>query len=108
MPHIKSSVAAALKSEETVRACAVRQHVHEAMMLLATLPPSALEALREEFEVMARERTGPQGALKRAWVVYIQHAIDDAQLRERQGTFATADALGLGVEAASGTRRGSA
>jgi hypothetical protein len=87
MPHIKSSVADALKSEETVRACAVRQHVHEAMMLLATLPPSALEALREEFEVMARERAGPQGALKRAWVVYIQHAIDGARLRERQGTF---------------------
>jgi hypothetical protein len=68
MPRIKASVAAALKSEETVRACAVRQHVHEAMMLLAMLPPSALEALREEFEVMARERTGPRRALKRAWV----------------------------------------
>jgi hypothetical protein len=58
------------------------------MMLLATLPPSALEALREEFEVMARERTGPPGALQRAWVAYIQHAIDDARLREQQATFA--------------------
>jgi hypothetical protein len=88
MPPIKANVAAALKSEEAVRACAVRQHLHEAMMLLATLPPPALEALRDEFEVMARERTGPRGALKRAWVAYIQQAIDDARLHEQQGTFA--------------------
>jgi hypothetical protein len=88
MPRIKANVAVALESEETVQACAVRQHVHEAMMLLATLPPPALEALRDEFEVMAMEQTGPRGALKRAWVVYIQQAMDDARRREQQGTFA--------------------
>jgi len=32
-------------------------------------------------------RTGPRGAVKRAWVVYIRAALDDAQLRDHQETY---------------------
>jgi len=81
------NVSAALKSPETVKACAVLQHVHEAMTLLTTLPPPVLEAVRDEFEAMAKERTGPRGELKRAWFTYTQQALEDARLRDRQDTF---------------------
>jgi hypothetical protein len=52
------------------------------MELLTTLPPPVVEAVRDRFEEMANERTGPRGALKRAWVVYIQAGLDDARLRD--------------------------
>jgi hypothetical protein len=57
------------------------------MELLTTLPPPVVEAVRDRFEQMANERTGPRGALKRAWVAYIEAALDDARLRDQQQTF---------------------
>ncbi len=52
-----------------------------------TLPPPVLEAVRDEFDRMARERTGPRGELKRAWFNYTKQALEDARLRDRQDTF---------------------
>jgi hypothetical protein len=87
MPRIRMNVRDALQSPETVTACAVLQHVHDAMTLLTTLSPPVLEAVRDEFDRMARERTGPPGELKRAWFNYVQQALADARLRDQQDTF---------------------
>jgi hypothetical protein len=77
----------AIESPEIRKACAVLEHVHAAMTLLTELPPPVVEALHDEFERMANERTGPRGALKRAWATYTQQALADARLRDRQDTF---------------------
>jgi hypothetical protein len=88
MPRFNDNLRAALQSPEMRKACAVLEHVHAAMTLLTELPPPVVEALRDEFERMANERTGPRGALKRAWCAYTQQALDDAWLRDREGTSA--------------------
>jgi len=88
MERIKANLAAALNSPEIRKAVAVLDHVHAAMMLLTELRPPALEVLRDEFERMANERTGPRGELKRAWWKFTKQAIDDAKLRKGRGEFA--------------------
>jgi hypothetical protein len=80
-------VETALKSPETIKACAVLAQVHAAMELMTDLPPPALEALRDAFKEMAETRTGPRGELKRAWLNYTEQALHDARFRERQETF---------------------
>ena len=87
MPRIRMNVRDALQSPEIRKACAVLDHVNAATMLLTELPPPVVEALRDEFEKMANERTGPRGELKRAWVAYTEQALADARLRDRQDTF---------------------
>ncbi len=67
--------------------------LHAAMMLLMELPTPALEVLRDEFERMANERTGPRGELKRAWWKFTRQVIDDAKLRKGRGEFALYDDL---------------
>jgi hypothetical protein len=88
MPRLKASVAAAVNSPEIRKAVAVLDHVHAAMMLLMELPTPALEVVRDEFDRMATERTGPRGELKRAWSKFTKQVIDDAELRKGQGEFA--------------------
>jgi hypothetical protein len=56
------------------------------MELLTTFAP-VVEAKRDRFEEMAYERTGPRGALNRAWVAYIPAALDDARPCDHQQTF---------------------
>jgi hypothetical protein len=67
---------------------AVLDHVHAAMMLMRELSPPALEGLRDEFEHMAHERTGPRGELKRAWCDFTSQMLADARTRTRKGEFA--------------------
>jgi 5'-deoxynucleotidase YfbR-like HD superfamily hydrolase len=86
-PRLRMHVETALKSPETIKACAALALVHEAMELLTELPPPALEALRDAFKEMAETRTGPRGELKKAWLNYTQQALEDARFRERQETF---------------------
>jgi hypothetical protein len=89
MPRLRATadISAALQSEDIVKAASVISNVHEAMMTLASLDPPALEALRDEFEEMAKTRTGPRGVLKRAWFEFTKAMIEDAKIRERQGEF---------------------
>jgi hypothetical protein len=87
MTRIRMHVATALKSPETVKACAVLDHIHAAMVTLDELPVPALEALRDELEDMAKTRTGARGALKRAWFDYIEEPLDAARRRDRQEFF---------------------
>ncbi len=87
MPRIKMTVATALQSPETRKACTVLEYVHAAMTILTELPPPVVEALRDEFKKMAEERTGPRGELKRAWQNYTQQALDDARIRDRQESY---------------------
>lgn len=88
MPRLKASVAAAVNSPEIRKAVAILDHVHAAMMLVMELPTPALEVLRDEFEKMANERSGPRGELKRAWWKFTKQMIDDAKLRKGLGEFA--------------------
>jgi hypothetical protein len=59
--RIRMHVATALKSPETVNACAVLAHIHDVMTILDELPVPVLEALRDELEDMAKTRTGAWG-----------------------------------------------
>jgi hypothetical protein len=77
----------ALQSPDIRKASAVLDHVHAAVTLLTELPPPVVEALRDEFDKMANERTGPRGELKRAWVAYTEQALADARFRDKQDTF---------------------
>jgi hypothetical protein len=88
MPR-RAHVREALQSSEIRNACAVLSNVHAAMMLVDTLSPATIEALRDEFDRMAKERTGPRGELKHAWTDYMRQALHDALLRKQQ------DALGM-------------
>jgi hypothetical protein len=81
-------IRAALQSPETVKAAAVLQHIHDAMTMMDDLPVPVLEALRDEFEDMAKTRTGARGELKRAWLTYLDaEPLKAARLRDRQETF---------------------
>jgi hypothetical protein len=62
-------------------------NIHEATELVTQISPPVLEALRDAFKEMAEDRTGPRGDLRAAWFHYIQKALDDARVRERQGLF---------------------
>lgn len=82
------SVRDAIQSEEIRNACAVLNNVHSAMMLVSTLSPTTIEVLRDEFDKMARERTGPRGELKHAWADYMRQALHDTLLRKQQDVMA--------------------
>jgi hypothetical protein len=86
MPRIKASLRDPLNSPETHKAIAVRDHVHAAFM--RELSPPALEGLRDEFEHMADERTGPRGELNRAWTAFTTQMLADARTRTRKGELA--------------------
>src|SRR5437879_1908210 len=88
MPRVVTKVRDAIESPDIRGACAVLNNVHAAMLTLDTLSPPAIEALRDEFEKMANERTGPRGELKHAWASYIQQALHDTLLRRQQAPLA--------------------
>jgi hypothetical protein len=88
MPRIKTKLRDALNSLETHKAIAVLDHVHAAMMLMRELSPPALEGLRDEFEYMANDRTGPRSELRRAWAAFTTQMLADARTRTRKGEFA--------------------
>jgi hypothetical protein len=88
MPRIKADLRDALNSPEMHKAIAVLDHVHAAMMFMRELSPPALEGLRDEFEHMANERTGPRGELNRAWAAFTTQMLADARTRTRKGEFA--------------------
>jgi hypothetical protein len=92
MPQIKTNPRDALNSPDIHKAIAVLDHVHAAMMLMRELSPPALEGLRDEFEHMANERTGPRGELKRAWTVFTTQMLADARTRTKKGKSALAPA----------------
>ncbi|MBO0757283.1 MAG: hypothetical protein J2P54_15595 [Bradyrhizobiaceae bacterium] len=82
MPKNGTLVRQALQSQEARDACVVLAYVHEAMMVLDEMSPPALEALRDEFDSEAKQRSGPRGELKRAWAAYVQQLADDARTKE--------------------------
>jgi hypothetical protein len=77
------SVRDAIQSEEIRNACAVLSNVHSAIVLVGKLQPTTIEALRDEFDRLAKERTGPRSELKHAWADYMRQALDDTLLRRQ-------------------------
>jgi hypothetical protein len=91
-PHqIKDRITATIDDWDTRKAIRIMNNIHEAHELMAELPCPHLEALRDAFREMARERSGPRGALKQAWYEYAQQMLDDARKRERKGVVSLYD-----------------
>jgi hypothetical protein len=91
-PHqIKDRITATIDDWDTRKAIRIMNNILEAHEMMAELPQVHLEALRDAFREMARDRTGPRGALKRAWYEYAEQMLADARKRGREGVYSLYD-----------------
>jgi hypothetical protein len=84
MPAIRVHLPTALRNEDIRHACCAVEAIFRAANLLDTLPPPALEQIRDYCSDSVKDRTGAFSAFKRAYINLVIEHLNDAEMRERR------------------------